>query len=114
MAPTLEESNIPAGKPTYIIRHVLHDWADEDVLAILRGVRRAMPVDGKLLLVEMLLHPDSSRLVRTTSMQILALNNGMTRTQEAMEKLLHLAGFRVLRVTKMRAVDSVIESVLLQ
>ena len=113
MAHTLEESNIPVGKPTYIIRHVLHDWTDEDALKILRAVRQAMPANGKLLLVEMLLHPESSRLVRTTSMQILALNNGMTRTAQAMEDLVHLAGLRVQHVTKMRAVDSVVECVAL-
>ena len=112
MAPSLEESNIPTGKPTYMIRHVLHDWADDDVVSILRMVRRAMPSHGRLLLVEMLLHAESSRLVRTSSMQILALNNGMTRTREEMENLLLLAGFKVQRVTNMRAVDSVIESVL--
>ena len=109
MAPTLAESNLPNGKPTYIIRHVLHDWTDSDVVAILSAVRRAMSAGSRLLLVEMLLQPGSSRFVRTTSMQVLAMNNGVTRTQEEMERLLAKTGFKVKKVTQMRAVDSVIE-----
>lgn len=113
MAPTVEEANIPIGKPTYIIRHVLHDWTDADVVTILTLVRKAMPAHGgRLLLVEMLLQPDSSRFVRTTSMQLLALNSGITRTQEEMEALVRKAGFKVSQVKHMRAVDSIIEAVL--
>jgi hypothetical protein len=112
MAPTLAESNIPQGKPTYIIRHVLHDWTDNDVVSILSTVRQAMSAGGRLLLVEMLLQPESSRFVRTTSMQLLALNSGVTRTQEEMEGLVRKAGLKVENVTHMRAVDSVIEAVL--
>lgn len=112
MAPSFSETNIPQGKPTYIIRHVLHDWTDDEVVRILGTVRQAMQKGkSRLLLVEMLLREDSSRFVRTTSMQLLALNNGITRTQCAMEDLVRKAGFKVAKVTHMRAVDSVIEAV---
>jgi hypothetical protein len=113
LASSFSDTNIPHGKPTYIIRHVLHDWTDDEVVHILSNVRQAMPKqNGRLLLVEMLLRPDSSRYVRQTSVQLLALNSGITRTQEAMEALVVRAGFKVSRVTHMRAVDSVIEAVL--
>ena len=113
MASSFSDTGMPQGKPTYIIRHVLHDWTDDEVVHILSNVRQAMPKqNGRLLLVEMLLRPDSSRFVRQTSVQLLALNSGITRTQEAMEALVVRAGFKVARVTHMRAVDSVIEAVL--
>lgn len=112
MAPSLIESNLPQGKPTYMIRHVLHDWNDQEVVSILKMVRRAMPKHGVLLLVEMLLHVESSRFVRTTSMQLLALNNGVTRTQCEMESLVRQAGLSVRRVVHMRAVDSILEAVM--
>jgi hypothetical protein len=112
MAPSLAETKIPIGKPTYVLRHVLHDWMDEDVITILSAVRQAMNGQGRLLVVEMLLRADSPRFVRTSSMQILALNNGVTRTQGEMEGLIKKAGFRIEKVTSMRAVDSVIEAVI--
>lgn len=112
MASSLEDTKIPIGKPTYIIRHVLHDWTDDDVVSILRNVRLAMNQDSRLLLVEMVLRAESPRFVRTTSMQILALSNGVTRTEVEMESLLEKAGFKVNKVTHMRAIDSVIEAVI--
>ena len=112
MASSFSDTGIPQGKPTYIIRHVLHDWTDDEVVHILSNVRQALPQNGRLLLVEMLLRPDSSRFIRQTSVQLLALNSGITRTQEAMEALVVRAGLKVSRVTHMRAADSVIEAVL--
>ncbi|KAF9446750.1 S-adenosyl-L-methionine-dependent methyltransferase [Macrolepiota fuliginosa MF-IS2] len=118
MAPAFEETSLPIGKPTYIIRHVLHDWSDEEVLHILKHVRTAMsthPTDNpttqsKLILCEMLLHPDSHRFIRTTSMQLLSLNSGLTRTETEMIRLVEEAGFVVIRSHKMRAADTIIEA----
>jgi hypothetical protein len=125
MAGSLEESKLPAGCPTYVVRHVLHDWTDEEVLIILRRVRSAMVAKTddssikneppQLLLVEMLIRgptsdapAGSSRFVRTTSMQLLALSNGIARTEKEMVKLLTEAGFTMQRVVHMRASDSVL------
>ncbi|THH29959.1 hypothetical protein EUX98_g4226 [Antrodiella citrinella] len=118
LAPTLEETKLPQGQPTYLIRHVLHDWTDDQVVAILKNVRSAMIAGRenssdpapKLLLCEMLLRPTSSRFVRTTSMQLLALNDGVTRTEGEMVRLVKAAGFQVVKVHDMRAVDSIIEA----
>ena len=65
----------------------------------------------KLILCEMLLRDSSPRFVRTTSMQILALNNGITRTEPDMVRLVERSGFKVENVHYMRAVDSIVEAV---
>lgn len=113
MAPSIAETQIPQGKPIYIIRHVLHDWSDNEAVHILSNVRQAMSQhkSSRLLLVEVLLRSDSSRFVHMNSMLMLTLG-GATRTQEEMEALLVRAGLKVARVTHMRAVDSVIEAIL--
>jgi O-methyltransferase domain len=114
MASTFVETNIPPERPTYVIRHVLHDWKDDEVVFILSRLRQAMlssKSPSRLLVVEMLLQPTSSRFLRATSMHLLVLNNGATRTQQEMESLVRRAGFRVAKVTHMRALDSVIEAV---
>jgi hypothetical protein len=52
-------------------------------------------------------------MVRTTSMQLLALNSGITRTVAEMEGLVREAGLKVVRtVSNMRAADSIVEVVL--
>ncbi|KAG6856819.1 hypothetical protein H0H87_000291 [Tephrocybe sp. NHM501043] len=112
-----EETCIPRGLQTYLIRHVLHDWTDDQVVVILNNVRDAMlatPESGsgaKLIVCEMLLRDSSARFVRTTSMQLLALNNGVTRTEIEMVKLIERSGFKVAKVHHMRAVDSIIEAI---
>jgi hypothetical protein len=117
LAPTLRETRIPQGQPTYLIRHVLHDWTDVQVVEILTNVRDAMLLNAdikaqpKLILCEMLLRESSSRFVRTTSMQLLALNNGVTRTEADMVQLIERSGFRVENIHYMRAVDSIVEAI---
>ncbi|KAL7284225.1 hypothetical protein ACG7TL_001507 [Trametes sanguinea] len=133
LASTLEATHIPCGQPTYLIRHVLHDWADDEVVAILKNVRSAMlatppeeatAADGRslpisrspgktprLLLCEMLLQERSGRFAYTTSIQVLALNNGIIRTEPEMVALLERAGFRVVQSHAMRAADSILEAV---
>ncbi|KAF9446748.1 S-adenosyl-L-methionine-dependent methyltransferase [Macrolepiota fuliginosa MF-IS2] len=120
MAPTFEGSSIPAGKATYIIRHVLHNWSDDGVLHILKQVRHAMSLhvtDGsavqpKLILCETLLLPTSNRFVRAASMQILSMSNGWTRTEADMIQLLDTAGFIAVKTHRMRADDSIVEATL--
>jgi hypothetical protein len=118
MESTLEASGIPLGAPTYLIRHVLHDWSDTDVIQILSLIRQALLVpyktnqpayERRLYLVEMLLSSTSSRFVKTTSMQLLSLNGGITRTEEEMRGLVEKAGLEVVSVSRMRAVDCVVE-----
>ncbi|KAF9445422.1 S-adenosyl-L-methionine-dependent methyltransferase [Macrolepiota fuliginosa MF-IS2] len=120
MASTYECTAIPLGKATYIIRHVLHNWSDEEVLHILKQVRHAMSLyvaDGsavqpKLILCETLLLPTSNRFVRAASMQILSMSNGWTRTEADMVRLLEAAGFVAIKTHRMRADDSIVEATL--
>jgi hypothetical protein len=34
------------------LRHIIHDWTDEQSVQILRNIRKAVPLDGSVLLVE--------------------------------------------------------------
>src|SRR5262249_1520702 len=49
--------SIPSGADAYVMKHVIHDWNDEDALKILRNCRRAIPTRGTLLLIEWVLKP---------------------------------------------------------
>ncbi|XP_006459129.1 hypothetical protein AGABI2DRAFT_134649 [Agaricus bisporus var. bisporus H97] len=120
MATTFEETSIPAGKSTYIIRHVLHNWSDQEVLRILGHVRTAMSlyvvenpsIQPKLILCETIVSLNSNRFVRASSMQIMAMSNGWLRTDADLIRLLEEAGFSFLRFHRMRADDSIIEATL--
>lgn len=43
----------------YLLMEVIHDWADEESVAILKAVRRAAPAGAKLLPIEAIV-PDAA------------------------------------------------------
>ncbi len=46
---------VPSGGDTYVLKTILHDWDDERAGTILRGIAKAMPEHGKLIVLEALL-----------------------------------------------------------
>ena len=49
--------SLPNGADAYLLKAVLHDWDDQKSRAILLNCRRAIPLNGKLLLIEQIV-PD--------------------------------------------------------
>jgi hypothetical protein len=90
---------VPAGGDVYILRNILHDWNDAQVLQLLQNCRRAMAADGKLLHIGLVLGPpnapDFGRLLDLT---MLALLPGRERSEAELQALYAAAGFRLNRV----------------
>ncbi|WBB61647.1 methyltransferase [Streptomyces sp. WMMC500] len=86
-------SAVPEGGDVYILKHVLASWPDEQCVQILEGCRRAMPDDGRLLMVNALVpegnEPHPSKVVDMTMLTVL---NGKGRTQAEYEELMRKAG----------------------
>jgi hypothetical protein len=87
---------VPAGADAYLLKSVIHDWADEEAVAILRVCRRAIPPHGRLLLVEQLLDegPDPLRTA-FSDLNMLVAPGGQERTRAEYGTLLSAAGFRL-------------------
>ena len=45
-------STVPAGASAYLMRHIIHDWTDDQCLTILTNIHRAMSATSRLLVVE--------------------------------------------------------------
>lgn len=103
-------TTMPKEAPTYLIRHVLHDWNDEEVVSILSNVGKSMGAGSKLLICEIILHEFSTRFARTSSVQALAMLGGVERTLKQYTALLEKAGFKVDRFVEMPAIDGIIEA----
>ena len=105
---------VPAGADIYLLVRVLHDWADEDALRILRSCRTAMGSDGRLLIVEQILQPDPSRGRQTdylVDMQMMAMfGSAHERTEAEFRTLLMPAGFELLRVITTASPVSILEA----
>jgi len=101
---------VPSGADAYLMRHIIHDWTDQQALEILRNVRRAMQQSGRLLVIESVIrpgnHPDFAKLL---DLNMLVITGGQERTRAEFEALFSAAGFRLTQITDTRAGVSVIE-----
>src|SRR5205823_7158350 len=48
---------VPSGADAYMMKHIVHDWDDENSLRILRNCHAAMQPEGKLLVIESVIAP---------------------------------------------------------
>jgi hypothetical protein len=82
----------------YLIMEVIHDWGDEEAIAILKAIRRAAPSHAKLLLIEQIVPNDPGpHWAKTLDMHMLVLLGGQQRTRQEYEALLARAGFSLER-----------------
>jgi hypothetical protein len=104
--------SVPPGGDAYMLKHIVHDWAEPEALEILGNVRRVMNPDGTLLLVEIAIPPDNTpHFGKLLDLQMLVQVTGKERTAEQYAELLDRAGFRQTRVVPTVAPISVIEAV---
>ena len=87
---------VPAGGDTYVLARVLHNWADEKAMQILRHVRAAMAPGARLVVFEQLVPEEDSDPDAASGMVdllMLVLLEGHDRTEEHYRRLLAEAGF---------------------
>jgi C-methyltransferase len=103
--------SVPAGGAAYVLKNVIHDWSDEQAVAILRNVCTAAGADGTVLLVELVL-PKHHRefLGNWVDLEMLLGANGRERTAAKYRELLGQAGLRMVRVVQTASPFSVIEA----
>jgi C-methyltransferase len=83
----------------YILMEVLHDWADEECVAILDAIRRAAPDNATVLVVEDLMPREHhGRDATTLDIIMLTLMGGRERTTDELSVLFNRAGFRLVKV----------------
>lgn len=79
----------------YLLKHILHDWDDEDCVRILRTLRGAAPVDARLLVIERLVGPaNQDPDTKLSDLNMLVGPGGKERTREEFTELFAAAGWR--------------------
>ncbi len=102
---------IPAGADAYFMKHILHDWDDEDCLRILSNCRAAMTDQAKLLVCEKVVPAGNGPSVaKTIDLVMLVLTDGgRERTEEEFRGLFARAGLRLARMVSTRVDNSILE-----
>jgi O-methyltransferase domain len=86
--------SVPTGADAYLLRWILHDWAEPEAAAILGSLRRAMKPTARLILVEDII-PEGATfdLSKWIDLQMLVCLGGRERTETEYRALLRGAGF---------------------
>lgn len=95
----------------YLLMDVLHDWADDECVAILSAVRRAASPGATLLVVEGVLPADEpERRSSTLDVVMLAVTGGRQRTLAELGDLFARAGFASVGVVPTAAPVAIVEA----
>lgn len=103
--------SVPAGADTYVLKHIIHDWPDDEAVTILRNLRAACGETATVLLVETVI-PDHDRdfIGKWADLEMLLGVNGRERTAAEYRALLEGSGFRMTRVVPTASPFSLVEA----
>ena len=86
-------AEVPAAD-VYILKHMLHDWSDEDCTAMLSVIRRAARSRARLLICEMLVPPPNQpHFAKLIDVHMMVVLNGRQRTHSELAALLEGSGW---------------------
>jgi hypothetical protein len=104
---------VPEGADAYLLKGIIHDWDDAESVTILRNCRRAMPPQGKVLVVDRMLPPGNEPALDIVRIDLtmLVLNKGRERTEAEFRGLFEQAGLRLVRTIPLQSVRHIFEGV---
>ena len=104
--------SVPNGGDAYIMKHIIHDWNDDECITILKHCRKGIIDGGKLLVIEMVVptgnEPSLSKLL---DLQMLAVLPGCERTEAEYDTLFNESGFKLTKIVPTTSPYSIIEGV---
>jgi ubiquinone/menaquinone biosynthesis C-methylase UbiE len=103
------EKIVPGGD-CYLMRHIIHDWTDEQSFTILKNVRKVIPSEGRLLIIEMVIPPgNEEHFGKLLDLNMLVIPGGQERTEARYRALLKQAGFALELIVPTKAEVSIVE-----
>ncbi|MBK9975561.1 MAG: hypothetical protein IPP14_12390 [Planctomycetes bacterium] len=104
---------VPEGGDLYTLKHIIHDWADDQCRQILTNIRNAMVEGGRVLIVNAVLPPQSSPDAGfLMDMNMLAMTpGGCERTEKQFKDLCAASGLKVSRIIPTPSPISIVEAV---
>ena len=101
---------IPVKADAYFLRHILHDWNDEECRTILRNIAAQCRKGDRVLIAECVVkepnQPDTGKLF---DMMMMLFLTGKERTEFEYQELLESTGFEWVGVTPTDSIISIVE-----
>ncbi len=108
---------VPEAGDVYFMKHILHDWTDEQAITILRNCRRALDSKGhgnrtgKVVLLEFVVPPGNQpHPSKIIDIEMLFFPGGRERMEQEWRDLFADAGFRLSRIVPTKSPFNVIEA----
>jgi O-methyltransferase domain/Dimerisation domain len=104
---------VPEGCDAYLLKNILHDWDDARSLTILRNCRRAMQPGHRLLVVELVVEPETTDGVGPLSdvQMMMVCSEGRQRSRADFARLFDSTGFKLRRVLPTATGMSIVEGI---
>ncbi|MCV7031476.1 hydroxyneurosporene methyltransferase [Mycobacterium sherrisii] len=104
--------SVPDGGDGYVLKHIIHDWPDDEAVQILGNVRKAAGVGKHVLIVEFVV-PEHNREFagHWLDLEMHVNVDARERTAGQYGRLLDRAGFRMTRVVETVSPISIVEAI---
>nr|WP_269087138.1 methyltransferase [Moorena sp. SIO4A5] len=102
--------SIPAGHDIYLMKHILHNWSDEQATELLRCCRKAITPHGKLLILEMLPAGNDFHPAKWFDISMMVSLGGKERTELEFSRLLAQSDFKLQRILPMESPVVILEA----
>ncbi len=80
----------------YVLKHILHDWGDDDCVRILRTLQAAAPASARLLVIERIVGPpNEDPESKLSDLNMLVGPGGIERTRDEFAVLFASGGWRL-------------------
>jgi len=105
-------TEIPVRADVYMLKHIIHDWYDDTNQMILQNIRKNMPDEGRVLIIDAVIPSGNGpHLKKLLDIEMLIAPGGVERTAEEFEMLLNTSGFRLNRIIPTASPNDIIEAV---
>jgi O-methyltransferase domain len=105
-------ASVPSGGDCYLLKHIIHDWSDDQSVAILTNIAAAMDADGRVFVIEIVM-PESPEAhpAKFMDVNMLAMTEGgCERTEREYAGLFRKAGLKLLKVHPTESPVSAVEA----
>ena len=101
----------PTGGDAYVLKSIIHDWEDDESVAILRASRASMGPDAVLLLIERDLgRPNKDPAAKLSDLNMFVMPGGRERSHKEYAELFEQAGLRYVSSALATSGHAVIEA----
>lgn len=105
-------SEIPVEADIYLMKHIIHDWNDEQSLTILNNLSKSARSGTKLLLIECVVEEENvPSMSKIMDLNMMVMTGGKERTAAEYSQLLEKSGFKLNRVIQIPSPVQIVEAI---